>query len=201
MNQRGQALANVWIRNPDSLGNPVDGKLVEAAHRVWDRARLTVLRYLDDDAEAGEILETAVDCASRAMANGSSIEFLEPYLLRSVARESIRRYRRDRRLVRVDDEELERLAGATSPDVDRPIDRARQAELLRACFDERGRLMYDLRVLDVDWPYIAQVLGYANATSAQVQFNKKAKRALARYNAHHGSAKSSHDKNQNQGKL
>ena len=47
----------IWIRDRDSLGNTVDHRLIEAAHRIWERARLVVIRYLAEDTEAPEILE------------------------------------------------------------------------------------------------------------------------------------------------
>jgi hypothetical protein len=95
MNQRKDAQTRLWIRNRDSLGQMVDRGLIEAAHRVWERARLVVIRYLAEDTEAPEILEAAVDSASRAMGNHHSIQFFEAYLLRSVAREAIRRLRKN----------------------------------------------------------------------------------------------------------
>src|SRR5271166_6129674 len=66
MDQRKDAQSRLWIRNRDSLGNMIDDKLIEAAHRVWERARLVVIRYLAEDTEAPEILDDAVDAASRA---------------------------------------------------------------------------------------------------------------------------------------
>ena len=74
-----------------------------------------VIRYLAEDTEAPEILEAAVDSASRAMGNHQSIQFFEAYLLRSVARESVRRLRKNQRIAYVDNADLERLAGAVSP--------------------------------------------------------------------------------------
>jgi DNA-directed RNA polymerase specialized sigma24 family protein len=97
MNQRKDAQTRLWIRNRDSLGQMVDRGLIEAAHRVWERARLVVIRYLAEDTEAPEILEAAVDSASCAMGNHQPIQFFEAYLLRSVAREAIRRLRRNQR--------------------------------------------------------------------------------------------------------
>ena len=111
MNQRKDAQTRLWIRNRDSLGHLVDHGLIEAAHRVWERARLVVIRYLAEDTEAPEILEAAVDSASRAMGNHQSIQFLEAYLLRSVAREAIRRLRRNQRIAYVENADLERLVG------------------------------------------------------------------------------------------
>src|SRR5207237_2819373 len=115
MNQRKDAQTRLWIRNRDSLGQLVDRGLIEAAHRVWERARLVVIRYLAEDTEAPEILEAAVDSASCAMGNHQSIQSFEAYLLRSVAREAIRRVRRNQRIAYVENADLERLAGAVSP--------------------------------------------------------------------------------------
>src|SRR5436190_9345761 len=112
MNQRNNAQERLWIRDRDSLGNMVDHRLIEAAHRVWERARLVVIRYLAEDTEAPEIVEAAVDSASRAMGNHRSIEFFEAYLLRSVAREAIRRLRKNQRMAYVENADLERLSGA-----------------------------------------------------------------------------------------
>lgn len=187
MNQRKDAQTRFWIRNPDSLGNLVDQRLIEAANRVWERARLTVIRYLAEDTEAPEILEAAVDSASRALGNCRSIQFFEAYLLRSVAREAIRRYRRSQRLAYVDTADLDRLAGPVYLDLDSKLDDAKRIEILRACMDEHGRTMYDLRVLGLDWGYIGKLMGYADAHSAEVQFRKKIDKALDRFRAYHKS--------------
>lgn len=185
MNQRKDAQTRLWIRSRDSLGNVVDRRLIEAAHRVWDRARLMVVRYLAEDTEAPEILEAAVDSASLAMNSHQSIRFLEAYLLKSVARESVRRLRKNRRIVYVDASDLERLAGAVTTDLERQLDDAKHIELLRACMDEQGRTMYDLRLLDYDWRSIARLTGYLDAHSAEVQFRKKLNKALDRFRASH----------------
>lgn len=125
----------MWLPDRDSLGNPVDQRLLEAAHKVWARARLAVIRYLGEDVDAAEILETAVDCASRAMSTRGPIEFVEAYLLRSVARESIRRLRKHRRVQYMEGLDIEHIAGAVSLDVDRHLDSAKRFELFRACLD------------------------------------------------------------------
>ena len=187
MDQRRERQARFWIRHRDSLGNLVDQRLIEAANRVWERARLTVMRYLADDAEAPEILEAAVDSASRALANHRPIEFPEAYLIRSVAREAIRRYRRNRRIAYVDPQELERLAGPVCLDLDRKLDDAKRVDVLRACMDEHGCRMFDLRVLGFDWGHIAKLMGYADAHSAEVQFRKKIDKAMNRFRAYHRS--------------
>ena len=159
MNQPKDAQTRLWIRDRDSLGNTVDHWPIEAAHRVWARARLVVIRYLTEDTEAPEILEAVVDSASRSMDNRQPIQFFEAYLLKSVARESIRRLRRNQRIAYIDNADLERLAGAVSLDLDRQLDDAKRIEVIRARMDERGRMMYDLRVLDFDWRLIAALMG------------------------------------------
>ena len=187
MNQGKDAQKRLWIRNRDSLGNTVDHRLIEAAHRVWERARLVVIRYLAEDTEAPEILEAAVDSASRIMGNRQSIQFFEAYLLRSVARESVRRLRRSQRISYLDNADLERLAGSVSNDLDRELDETKRIEVFRACMDKHGRTMYDLRVLNYDWRSIARLTGYSDAHSAEVQFRKKFDRALDRFRAHYNS--------------
>src|SRR3984957_9169474 len=187
MNQRNDAEARLLIRDRDSVGNTIDHGLIQAAHRVWDRARLVVIRYLSEDTEAAEILESAVDSASRLIGNDHAIEFFEAYLLRSVARESVRRRRRNQRIAYVDNADLERLAGAVSIDSDGQLDDAKRIEVFRACMDPQGRMMYDLRVLDYDWRSIARLMGYADAHSAEVQFHKKIDKALNRFRADHES--------------
>jgi len=180
MNQRNDAQKRLWIRNRDSLGNIVDHGLIAAAHRVWERARLVVIRYLAEDTEAPEILEDAVDSASRVLGKRQSIQFFEAYLLKSVARESVRRLRRSQRISYLDNADLERLAGLVSNDLDRELDEAKRIEVFRACIDEQGRTMYDLRVLNYDWRSIARLTGYSDAHSAEVQFRKKLDKALDR---------------------
>ena len=175
-----------WVRNPDSVGNDVPAYLVEAAERVWERARLVVVRYLADDTEAAEILERAVDAASRAQNGNGAISHVDAYLLKSVARESIRRLRTRPALVPIPDADLERLANATQDDRERQLDDHKLMMLLRASLDEKGRQMLEYRLLEFDWTVIAATVGYSNAHSAEVQFRKKLDHALARMEAHHG---------------
>ena len=187
MNQRRDAQTRLWIRERDSLGNTVDHRLIEAAYRIWERARLVVIRYLTDDTEAPEILEGAVDSASRVMGSRQSIQFFEAYLLKSVMRESFRRLRRNQRIEYVDGTDLERLTSPVSRDLDRQLDDAKQLEFFRACLDDVGRAMYDLRVTDHSWRRIAKLTGYADAHSAEVQFGKKFDKAMDRFRAYHKS--------------
>jgi len=185
MDQRNDAQTRLWIPNRDSLGNEVDDRLIEAAHRIWERARLVVIRYLADDTDAAEIVETAVDSASRRMGNHHSIRCLEAYLFKSVVRESVRRFRRNQRISYLDHGSLERIAAPISMDFDRALDEAKGVELLRACMDEGCRTMYDLRVLEHDWRSIARLVGYSDAHTAEVQFRKKLNRAVKRLRANH----------------
>jgi DNA-directed RNA polymerase specialized sigma24 family protein len=176
--------SKLWIPDRDSLGNPIGPTLIEAAHRVWERTRFATLRYLGEDTEAAEILESAVDSASRVMHGQQAIQSLERYLLRSVARESIRRLRKQRRIEYMDGSAIERLASAVALDVEHRLDSARRFELLRACLDERGREMCDLRVLGFGWRSIAKLTGYADAHSARVQFDRRVDGAVKRFKVH-----------------
>jgi hypothetical protein len=153
---------------------------------VWERARLVVIRYLAEDTQAADILEVVVDSTSCSLNGRRSIEHLDAYLLKSVARESIRRRRKEPRLTFFDRLVLERLAGAIAYDWDRQLDDERWMDLLRASLDEKGREMLAYRVLEYEWSLIAAALGYANAHSAEVQFRKKIDKALERIQAHHG---------------
>jgi len=53
--------------------------------------------------------------------------------------------------------------------------------------DDVGRAMYDLRVTNHSWRRIAQLTGYADAHSAEVQFGKKFDKAMDRFRAYHKS--------------
>lgn len=185
MDQRNDAQTRLWIPQRDSLGNTVDARLIGAAHRIWDRARLVVIRYLADDTDAAEIVESAVDSASRRMGNHHTIQCFEAYLYRSVVRESIRRFKRNQKISYLDNGSLERIAVPVSLDLDRMLDSVKRLEVLRACMDHACRTMYDLRVMEYDWRSIAQRMGYADAHTAEVQFRKKLNRALDRLRTNH----------------
>jgi DNA-directed RNA polymerase specialized sigma24 family protein len=148
-----------------------------------------VIRYLADDADAAEIVEAAVDSASRRIGNHHTIQCFEAYLFRSVVRESIRRFKRNQKISYLDNGSLEQIAAPVSLDLDRMLDEVKRLEVLRACMDQACRDMYDLRVLEYDWRSIAKVMGYADAHTAEVQFRKKLNRAIDRLrsNQHHTS--------------
>ena len=185
MTQKKDPKASFWIREQDSLGHEIDPRLIEAAERAWERVRRIVMRYLADDTEAAEILEAAVDSASKAMRNDHSIRFFEAYLVRSAAREAIRRYKRNQRILYVETTILDRIAGSTTSDLDQKLDDTKRISVLRACMDSDVRIMFDLRVLGLDWQSIAGLLQYSDAHSAEVQFAKGIGRATRRFNAHY----------------
>ena len=95
MDQQQDFNTRVNIGDRDSLGKTIDLRLIAAAQAVWERACLLVIRYLGEDTEAPDILEAVVDAASRAMANNQPIEHFDAYLLKGVARESLRRRRKN----------------------------------------------------------------------------------------------------------
>ena len=186
MGHRQDAQANFWVGNRDSHGNEFDDRLIETAHRIWDRARQIVMRYLADDADTAEIVEAAVDAAS-LISYRNKIECIEAYLLRCIARESVRRLRRNQRISYVDNGSLERLAPPVSMEMEKRLDESKQLEVFRACMDEVCEKMFDLRVLGRGWRHIAKKLGYSNAHTAEVQFRKRVDQALRRMQVHHSS--------------
>src|ERR1700693_3869890 len=185
MDQQKDFKTRVNIGDRDSLGKTVDLRLMAAAQAVWERACLLVIRYLAADTEAPEILEIGVDGAARAMTKNKPIKSFDAYLLKGVARESLRRRRRNQRIQYVDGADLERLAGRVSTDLDGQLGYAKRLKILRACMDDDGRTMYDFRTLDFGWRWIAELMGYADAHSAEVQYGKKMDKALERYRADH----------------
>ena len=168
------------------MGNHVPSGLIDAAQRIWERARLIVIRYLADDSEAAEILERAVDAASRAHSSSCGINHADAYLLKSVAREAIRRKRRRPTLVSIPDGHLDRLAASSFADHERQLDNHKLMMLLRASLDSKGREMLEYRLLEFEWSAVATAVGYSNGHSAEVQFRRKLDQALARMELHHG---------------
>lgn len=183
MDERHEAGARLWIRNPDGLGKDVDPRLLLAAGRVWDRARRIVIRYLGDDTDAPEIVESAVQSAARTLKADGCVRSFEAYLLRSIAREALRHRRKRDRITYIDPSGMENLLAAAPVDLEDRIDSARRLERVYAFMDVRTRKICDLRRLDYDWRWIAQELGYANRHSAEVQFRKGIQAALKRLNA------------------
>ena len=186
MKHSDHAQSRLWVRSENSLGNHVPSDLIEAAQRIWDRARLVVVRYLADDSEAAEILERAVDAASRAHGSSCGINHADAYLLKSVAREAIRRKRKRPPLVSIPDGNLDQLASSSFVDHDRHLDNHKLMMLLRASLDSKGREMLEYRLLEFEWSAIAAALGYSNGHSAEVQFRRKLDQALSRMELHHG---------------
>src|SRR5262245_4290372 len=86
------------------------------------------------------------------------VRLIKPAVLRAcVAESASRRHRRDQRIAYVDPADLERLAGPVYLELDRKLDDAKRVAVLRACMDEHGCAMFDLRVLGLGWEYIAKL--------------------------------------------
>lgn len=183
MDERKKAPRKLWIRNPDGNGNEINFALIEAAHRVWERARLIIVRFIGDDDDAPEIVERVVHAASRTMNGQHSIEAIDNYLLRSVRNEAVRHRKRAQRVIYVEPDELDNLTLSREEDLDSLIDRKRSFRHFYSCMDDKTRTMYDFRRLDWSWRKIAQAVGYGSAHSAEVQFAKGLERASMRYGA------------------
>ncbi len=170
----------LWISSADDDGNEVHPMVLEAAHRTWDRARLVVVRFMGEDSEAAEIVEEVAQATSRSMEVNGAVRSIESYLLKSVAREAIRRKKRAGRLVLVEPSNLEILAGSTSQSYEDQLDRDRFIAQLRGAMDSKTLALFEYRRLDYSWKAIALALNYANAHSAELQFQKGLSRALKR---------------------
>lgn len=181
MDERKKAPRKLWIRNPDGNGNEVNLTLIKAAHRIWERARLIVVRLIGDDDDAPEIVERVVHAASKTMNGQNSIEAIDAYLLCSVKNEAVRRRKRAQRVIYIEPGELERIALSHDEDFDATIDYERVFSRFYSCMDDQTRTMFDFRRLRWTWKKIASALKYSNAHSAEVQFGKGIERALTRY--------------------
>jgi hypothetical protein len=114
-------------------------------------------------------------------ANREDIQSFDAYLLSSVRRQSFRRSKKHRRIQYVDGARLDRFTSAVSPNPERKLDDAKRIELLRACMDEQGLTMFDLRLMGFTWKQIASYSGHADGHSAEVVFRRKMDRALERF--------------------
>jgi hypothetical protein len=184
MSQWKDAQSRLWIPEADGEGNRVSPVLREAGHRVWELACRIVTRYLGDDSETAEILESVVQAASRST---TEIRNAESYLLTCLARETVRRHRRRPRIKLLDQAGLLRLAVSVAREsAEERLDEERRLALFRASLDLKGLEMFERRALKQEWRQIAVEMNYASAHSAEVQFKKKTDRAKARIKAKHG---------------
>jgi DNA-directed RNA polymerase specialized sigma24 family protein len=180
MSECDEPRARLWIRNPDDRGNAVDERLIAAAHQVWPRARLIVIRYLGDDDEAPQIVETVVHRASRALAGNGQVALPEQYLLKAIARASLREFNSRKRFVQLETSLLERLPSPHWQDSENRAVNRRLVEQLKARMDTKTRRMFELRCLDFDWGSIADALSFGSGHSAEVQFRKGVEAARKR---------------------
>lgn len=171
----------LWIRKTDDCGNAVDQRLIDAAYKIWPRARLIVIRYLGSDEEAPRIVENAVRKASNAARNGP-IKAPESYLYSAIARAVRREAEECERFVPFDPTMMDRLQPTDWRDSENRAMHRILVEQLKAFMDNKTRRMFDLRCLDYDWGRIAAVLKYRNGHSAEVQFRKGIDTARGRLN-------------------
>lgn len=180
MEDQRAAHQRLWISSPDGDGNEVHPMVLEAAHRTWARARLVVVRFMGEDSEAAEIVEVVAQATSRSIELNGAVRSIESYLLKSVAREAVRRKKRAGKMILVEPSSLELLAGSKSEHYEERLDRDRFIAQLRGAMDSKSLALFEYRRLDYSWKEIALALNYANAHSAEVQFQKGLSRALKR---------------------
>lgn len=169
----------LWIRPADDDGNEVDQRLIDAAYKIWPRARLRVIRYLGSDEEAPRIVENAVSQASKAERNGP-IKAPESYLYSAIARAARREAEARERFVPFDPVMMDQLQKSDWRDSENRAAHRILMEQLKAFMDNKTRRMFELRCLDYRWERIARALEYSDAHSAEVQFRKGVNAALKR---------------------
>ncbi len=172
-----------WINDRDHHGRPLEPSVIQAARSVWGRACRSVSQLLRDPGRAPEIIEMVAAAVSRRLRRTGldPIRDVESYLYWACVR------RAERIVVRESREQtghetaaLESLAANTAGQkkVD-PADKLYVKEIL-SLVDSPTRELFLMRAAGYPWGEIAKMRGYANAHSAEVQFGKKWKAAMAR---------------------
>ncbi len=172
-----------WINDRDHHGRPLEPRVIEAACAIWERACRAVILRLKDPGRAPEIIEAAAAAVSRRLQRPGrdTIRDLEAYLAWACIR------RIDRIAARESKEQtghetgaLELLAASTSERRQNdPADELYVKEVL-SVLDPDTRELFMMRVAGYSWGEIAEMRGYANSHSAEVQFGKKWKAAKER---------------------
>lgn len=176
----------LWISKTDKKGNEVMREVIEAAHRIWNRALQYLRREGMDVAPAAEILEETCHCVSRAIRrrrNPNHIRDLDSYLFWAF----VRRYNRRRVL----EERIQFVASVESILNRKERSNNRWVSMLQdkilfeqflSHLDAKARVMVICRLRGDSWAEIGEIFGIS-AHNAEVQFAnaiKKARRRLFR---------------------
>ena len=172
-----------WINDRDHHGRPLEPRVVEAARTVWERACRSVIHLLKDPGRAPEVVEAVAAAVSRRLRRTGldPIRDVDSYLYWACVRRAKRiASRESTEQTGHETAALESLAANTAGQrkVD-PADELYVKEIL-SLVDPPTRELFTLRVAGYSWGEIAKLRNYANAHSAEVQFGKKWKAAMAR---------------------
>ncbi len=172
-----------WINDRDHHGRPLEPRVIAAARTVWGRACRSVIHLLRDPGRAPEIVEAVAAAVSRRLRRTGldPIRDVEAYLYWACVRSAKRiASRESTEQTGHETAALESLAANTAGqrNVD-PADELYVKEIL-SLVDSPTRELFLMRAAGYPWGEIAKMRGYANAHSAEVQFGKKWKAALAR---------------------
>ena len=172
-----------WINDKDHHGWPLEPRVIEAARAIWERTCRAVILKLKDPGRAPEIIEAAAVAVSRALqrAGRDPIRDMESYLYWTCMRRMNRiAARESREQSGHETGALELLAANTAGRrKDDLADQLYVKEVL-SLVDPSTRDMFMMRTAGYSWGEIAEMRGYANSHSAEVQFGKKWKAAKAR---------------------
>lgn len=179
MQKHKSAHPPLWISDTDRKGNPVNRRVIEAAHRIWVRVLNHLERHGQDVAPAAEILEATCHSVSRAVGRKPAtnpVRNLDAYVLWAFLRNYGRRMAKEQRIQYVDSvEALEKPDDSWVSMLEDDI----QLKQLLGYLDPRTREMLLGRMSGRSWAEIGE--GFRiSAHNAEVQFANGVKKARRR---------------------
>jgi RNA polymerase sigma factor (sigma-70 family) len=178
----GKIYPPLWISETDERNQPVERRVIEAAHRIWNRVLGYVRASGQELGDAAEILEGVAHSVSRALRQkqgGDGVRNIEAYLYWSFVRKHAQRKKREERIEYLGDlEPLDSLQSGGS-DWAAWLEDEILLEELTSHMDAKARRMFVLRVFGYSWTEIGRRFGIS-AHNAEVQFSYGLKKARKR---------------------
>jgi RNA polymerase sigma factor (sigma-70 family) len=172
----------LWISKTDERNQPVEQRVIDAAHRIWHRVLGYVRASGQEAADAAEILETVTHSVSRTIRQkdeGDSVRNIDTYLYWSFVRKHTQEKSRERRIQYLGSlEPLESLQHDRLDGISW-LDNEILLEELASYMDEKTRRLFVLRVLGYSWAEIGRKFGIT-AHNVEVQFSYGLKKARKR---------------------
>ncbi len=172
----------LWISKTDEREQPVDQRVIDAAHRIWNRVLGYVRASGQEVTDVAETLETVVHSVSRTIRNKrdeDGIRNVESYLYWSFVRKHSERKGKEKRIQYLGSlEPLEALQQNREDGASR-LDDEILLEELTSYMDPKTRRLFVLRVLGYSWAEIGRKFEIS-AHNAEVQFSYGLKKARKR---------------------